>query len=443
MHFRPPRLPRHLLVAGAAWASRAVTALVLLASVRILMDSLGLEHYAVFALLTGLTGWFMLADMGIGVSVQNHISESRARNQTYDDLISASGLLAVLLLFVTVIALYFISPYVGPLLLKNFPFLSEAEKTKLFFLTGALSIGMGVGGIVYKVWYAEQRGYLSNIVPAVAALVGFIGLLLARQTPIEDRLYLNLAAFIAPTAVLPLGALLVQQVKVRRLRRGLEHSGMKLPGTIHRLMKRGLHFWFFAMMAAGVLQIDYIVMSQFLTAHDIAAYYISTKVFGLAFFVYSAILFALWPIFSESIAKREWGLVQRYLKKYLALGLTFMFVCTALLICLMPMAVRMLAPEKNIIIPLGFIILLGVYQMIRVWTDTFAMVLQSTSNLKPFWIYVPIQAILSMVLQWALVPIYGLYGVILGLIASFVFTVIWALPLAVWESYKLYQKPQP
>ena len=348
----------------------------------------------------------------------------------------------MLLLFVTVIALYFISPYVGPLLLKNFPLLSEAEKTKLFFLTGALSIGMGVGGIVYKVWYAEQRGYLSNIVPAVAALVGLIGLLLVRQTPIEDRLYLSLAAFIAPTAVLPLGALLVQQVKVRRLQRGLEHSGIKLPVTIHQLMKRGLHFWFFAMMAAGVLQIDYVVMSQFLAAQDIAAYYISTKVFSLVFFVYSAILFALWPIFAESLAKREWGLVKRYLKKYLALGLTFMFVCTVSLIWLMPIAVGILAPKKNIIIPLAFIILLGAYQMIRVWTDTFAMILQSTSNLKPFWIYVPIQAILSIVLQWGLVPIYGLYGVILGLIASFIFTVTWVLPLAVWESYKLHQQPQ-
>ena len=439
MHFRPPLVPRHLLVVGAAWASRAVTALVLLASVRILMDSLGLENYAVFVLLTGLTGWFMLADMGIGSSVQNHISESRARGQSYDDLISASGLLAVLLLFVTVIALYFISPYVAPLLLKIFPFLSEAEKTKLFFLTGALSIGMGVGGIVYKVWYGEQRGYLSNIVPAIAAVVGLIGLLLVRQTPVENRLFLSLAAFTAPLAVLPLGVLLVQQWRVLRLRRGLEYSGTKLHGTIRRLLKRGLQFWFFAIMAAGVLQIDYIVMSQFLAAHDIAAYYISTKVFGLAFFVYSAILAALWPVFAESIAKHEWGLVQRYLKKYLALGLSFMFVCTVSLIWLMPVAVGILAPKENIIIPFEFILLLGFFHMIRVWTDTFAMVLLSISHMKPFWIYVPIQAILSIVMQWMLVPVYGLYGVALGLIASFIFTVSWALPLATWKNYKLHQ----
>ena len=440
MHFRPPLVPRHLLVVGAAWASRAVTALVLLASVRILMDSLGLENYAVFVLLTGLTGWFMLADMGIGSSVQNHISESRARGQSYDDLISASGLLAVLLLFVMVIALYFISPYVAPLLLKNFPFLSEAEKTKLFFLTGALSIGMGVGGIVYKVWYGEQRGYLSNIVPAIAAVVGLIGLLLVRQTPVENRLLLSLAAFTAPLAVLPLGVLLVQQWRVLRLRRGLEYSGTKLHGTICRLLKRGLQFWFFAIMAAGVLQIDYIVMSQFLAAQDIAAYYISTKVFGLAFFVYSAILAALWPVFAESIAKHEWGLVQRYLRKYLALGLSFMFVCTISLIWLIPVAVGMLAPNENIIIPFGFILLLGFYHMIRVWTDTFAMVLLSINHMRPFWIYVPIQAILSIVLQWILVPLYGLYGVALGLIGSFIFTVSWALPMATLKKYKLEQR---
>lgn len=439
MHFRPPLVPRHLLVVGAAWASRAVTALVLLASVRILMDSLGLENYAVFVLLTGLTGWFMLADMGIGSSVQNHISESRARGQSYDDLIFASGLLAVLFLFVTVIALYFISPYVAPLLLKIFPFLSEAEKTKLFFLTGALSIGMGVGGIVYKIWYGEQKGYLSNIVPAIAAVVGLIGLLLVRQTPVENRLFISLAAFTAPLAVLPLGVLLVQQWRVLRLRRSLEYSRTQFHGTILRLLKRGLQFWFFAIMAAGVLQIDYIVMSQFLVSHDIAAYYISTKVFGLAFFVYSAILAALWPVFAESIAKHEWGLVQRYLRKYLALGLSFMFICTVSLIWLMPVAVEILAPKENIIIPIGFILLLGFYHMIRVWTDTFAMVLLSISHMKPFWIYVPIQAILSIVMQWVLVPVYGLYGVALGLIASFIFTVSWALPLAAWKNYKLRQ----
>lgn len=437
---KSPRLPRHLLVAGSAWASRIVAALLQLASVRILMDNLGMENYAVFVLLTGLLGWFMLADLGLGVCVQNYISESRAKNHPYDDLIVTSGILAVLLLFVTIIGLYFVSPYVAPLLLKKFSFLDEAEKTKLFFLTGVISIGLSVGGIIYKVWYAEQRGYLSNIFPAAAALVGFGGVLLLKQISVEDKLFLNLAVFTAPTAIFPLLALLLQQLKIRR--RSPEHLSMKLPGTILHITKRGLHFWFFAIMSAGVLQIDYIVMSQFLNYHDIAVYNLSTKVFGLVFFIYSAVLMALWPIFSESIAKRDWDLVQRYLKKYLALGLIFMLACTVLFIWLMPVAVGMLAPKEKILVPLGLILLLGVYQMIRIWTDTFAVLLQSISVLTPFWIYVPIQAMLSVVLQWLLAPIYGLYGIVLGLITSFVFTVMWALPLAVRKKYQLHQQEQ-
>lgn len=430
-------IPSHLFVVATAWGSRIVNALIQLASVRVLMGALGTEQYAIFAILTGLTGWFMLADLGIGVSVQNYISESRAKDQPYDDLIAISGLLAVLLMLLMVIALYFLSPYIAPLLLKNFLLLSEGEKTKLFFLTSSFSIGLGVGSIVYKVWYAEQRGYLSNIVPALASLIGFVGLLLVRRVSHEDRLFLSLMVFIVPTAVLPFFALLLQQMKCSH-----KYSRKKMVGTVNKIIKRGVHFWFFAVMSAGVLQIDYIVVSQFLSYHDITVYSLSMKIFGLVSFIYSAVLLALWPVLTEAIARRQWFLVRQYLKKSLIFGFVFIFICTMLLIWLMPIAVGMLAPNGKILIPINFILLVGAYLIVRVWTDTFAMVLQSMSDLKSLSLYVPIQAILSIGLQWSLTPIYGLYGIIFGLIGSFVFTVIWALPLAVQKHYHLHQRTQ-
>lgn len=431
------RIPQHLIVAGSAWLSRIVFAFVQLASIQILIDSLGLESYAIFVLLTGLVGWFMLADFGMGASLQNFISESRAKNQSYDDLIVASGVMALLLSGMTIIALYFMSPYLSILLLKNFTTLSDEQKANLFFLNGSLSIGIGVGGVIYRVWYAEQKGYLSNIIPAIASIIGLVSLLLVRKAPVESRLFLSVMVFLAPTAILPLAALVAQQI-----RRGFNCSAARLSEMAGQIMKRGFHFWTFSIMSAGVLQIDYIVMSQFLSPHDIAAYFIATKIFGLAFFVYSAVLFALWPIFSEAIAKSEWSIVTQYLKKYLLLGIAFILVCTVLLIWLMPVAVGILAKQEGIVIPVGLILLLGLYQMTRVWTDTFAMVLQSMSDLKPFWIYVPFQVILSIGLQWVLAPEYGLYGIVCGLIASFVLTVIWALPLAVRKHYLQNQQVQ-
>jgi len=204
-----------------------------------------------------------------------------------------------------------------------------------------------------------------------------------------------------------------------------------------QVLKRGVRFWLFALMAAGVLQVDYIVMSQFLDSHLITAYSISTKVFGFGFFIYSAILLALWPVLAEHIVRREWDVVKGYLRKYLIFGIAFMIVFTALLMWFMPLAVRILAPKENIVIPAGFILLLGTYQVLRVWADTFSMVLLCMNDLIPLWILVPVQAFISLGLQWVLAPRFGIYGVVWGLSGSFLSTVTWGLPLAVRRNYRL------
>ena len=424
-----------MLVAVSAWVSRIIVALVQLASIRILIDGLGIEHYAIFVLLTGLVGWSLLADMGIGISVQNHISESRAARQSSEDLIYTSAILAVFLMFLTILILYFVSPYVATMLLSKFSSSSELEKTNLFFYTGALSIIASVSGISYKIWYAQQKGYLSNIVPALGSIIGFLCLLVVQESPVENRLFLSLVSFILPSACLPLIAMVMQLINCK-----LKYSEFAFIATVRKLMTRALRFWLFALLATAVLQIDYIVISQFLNASDIAAYYLATKIFGLAFFVYTAVLSAVWPIFAESLANGEWGSVKRYLKKYIVAGIIFMLFCTIVLIWSMPKAVQILAPKANIDIPISLIILLGLYQIIRVWTDTFTVVLQSMSYLRPFWVFVPFQVVVNIGLQWFLVPLYGLHGVVFGLIASFSLTVGWALPLSVYKNYKLHQK---
>ena len=424
------RIHTHHLVAASAWLSRIITAIAQLYSIRILLDFLGIDQYAVFVLLTGLTGWFMLADCGTGVSVQNHISEHRANNQSYDELIAAGGLLAIFFLFVTIVALYFIGPYVAPVLMKQFMFLAIAEKERLFFLSGTIAIATGIGGVSYRIWYAMQKGYLSNFVPAVAAVTSVLALAILKDTASENRLYLGLAAFMAPTALLPVAVLVLQ------IRRSIAVAGRPRRILAGLIMRRAFHFWIFSVLAAGVLQVDYIVIAQFLNSHDIAVYNISTKVFALVFFFYSALLFALWPVIAESIAKGEWGGVWRHTRQSIIFGFLIIIIGTILLIWLMPVAVSFLAPREAIDIPAGFILLLGAYQLIRVWTDTFAMLLQSMNDMAPFWILVPFQVVASVGLQWALVSRFGIYGAVWGLIGSFVLTVAWGLPLAVRRSYQ-------
>lgn len=425
-----PIFPRHLLVAASAWASRIVMAFVQFASIRVLMNGLGIEQYAIFALLAALMGWFMLADMGIGVSLQNHISGRRSRSEPYDDYVVVAVALAAVLLALTIFSLYFFSPYFAPIYLKQFHQIDDAEKARLFFISGSLFIGAALGGISYKIWYAEQKGYFANMLPAVGSLLGYAGIVAVSSSDATDKLLLSLAVFLFPSAALPLGALIVQFLKHFR------NAGTLAPGINSRILKQAINFWFLTLITSMSLQIDYLVISQFLKPEDIVVYNLSTRISWFILFLYVSALTALWPVFSEAIAQGNWTLVKVLTRKYLGIGLTFALTSSLLLIWLMPVAVRILAPHETIVIPIMFILLLGIYQLIRVWSDTFTMILQSMSDLRPLWITGPMQAILSVISQWYLAQTLGLYGIILGNILSFALTAAWLLPRAVQKHYR-------
>jgi O-antigen/teichoic acid export membrane protein len=424
-----PKIPKHLLVASSAWLSKGVAAFSLLATVRILTGSLSLEGYSIFVLLTSLSGWFLLLDLGVGAVVQNKISQLRANNLSYDDVVNAGAWGGVICLVISLTLLWLVSPYAGPTLLKNIHALDEFQKSMLFFMAGTFMVCQGVGGIAYKIWYGQHRGYLSNILVAIASVGGLLGLMTVATIETEIGLELSLAAFLAPTAlfaITPLIWMLITTNRKMRPARLLEKIRLGV-ATI----KSGRRFLLFALMSAGVLQIDYLVISQHLGATDIATYYIYTKVFSLGLFFYTAVLLSLWPVFAECIEKRQWKAVKAYVKKYTMIGITFMGIYTLCLIWFMPDAMHQLAPQTPIAYDLHLIVLLGIYSILRVWTDTHAIVLQSMEDMSQFWIYVPIQAALSFSIQIAAVEIWGLSGIVFALIASYLLTVAWALPARV------------
>ena len=424
-------VPNHLLVASSAWASRIVMAGVQFASIRILISGLGIEQYAVFALLTALMGWFMLADMGLGSSLQNHISGRRAKAELYDDYVVVTLAIAAIFLVLTIIALYFSSPYLAPIYLKAFPQIETPEKVRLIFISGALFIGAALGGISYKIWYAEQKGYLANILPAIASLLGYAGIVAVNESALQDKLVMSLVIFFAPTAAIPLGAITIQMV--RNIKTGIRKITLQIAVKI---MKRAINFWLLTLMTSVALQIDYLVISQFLKPEDIVIYNLSTRISWFVLFIYISVLTALWPVFSEAIVQGRWAMIRGLTSKYLGVGLGFTLATSILMVWLMPKAIKILAPQESIVVPVMFILLLGLYQLLRVWTDTFAMILQSMNDLKPLWIAGSMQALLSIVSQWYLAQWIGFYGIILGNVLSFSLTSAWFLPRAVNEHYK-------
>lgn len=422
-------IPVHIIVAGCAWTSRGITAISQLIIIRMLTDFLNEDMYAVFVLLTGLMGWYMLADMGVGFSLQNYISELRAKQKNYNSYIAMSSICFLIILVVLMTLLLCVSSYIAPCFLKQFAFLNSTEQIILFFTIGAIYIVTSIGFTSYKIWYAEQQGYIAHIVIALSPIISCIGIYIVKNYVMENRLFWSLLMFTLPSAILSICCLLTQLAKIPCKDWSINYS------VLMDLLIRAGGFCGVTVMSVVSVQIDYLILSQYVVSDDIVIYGISGKIFTLVYVIYTSLLASIWPVLTEKIATNDWQPVRMYIKKYLIMGILFIIISTMILSITMPNIVKLISPKYDLNIPTSFIIILGCYQLVRVWSETFSIVLQSMSKFKPLWIWCPIQAIVGIVLQITLTSMYGIYGVVFGLIGSFLLTVAWALPYKVHQLF--------
>jgi len=419
------KIPNHIIVASSAWISKILLAFLQVYMVRLLLLLLGNDNYALFAVLTGLMGWFALSDLGLGISLQNHISEYKSGNKEYSEIVkNVIGIYSILMIL-AMILFYFISGYFSKIILKEFSFIDEEKKRFLFLITGELFIVMNFSSIIYKIWYAELKGYIANIVPVLGYILSVFGIYILgkyKQNFSEPLTYC-IAIFLLPNALITF-ILMLLKLEFKKI---FFYDGLDKK-MIYSVFKKGFNFWFFSIMAAGVLQIDYLVMARYLRSDEIVLYNLLSRIFIFIFFIYSSLLTALWPEISMEIYKSNIEKVKSQIKKYLGIGILYIVTATLLVVLLKDYIVNLLAPGRLIEFPVYLIIIIGFYYLIRVWTDTYTMVLQSVNILKPFWMLVPIQALISLFGQIYFVRMYRLNGILYGLILSFLLTVSWGLP---------------
>jgi O-antigen/teichoic acid export membrane protein len=416
------RAPSVWLVAGGGWIGRGIQVAGQLVVVRILIDALGTAGYGVFAVLASLNAWMLLGDFCIGISLQNHISERRASGAEADDIVLTGTVLALGAAFIMSAAMLLLGPWISALLLDGFAFLTPVQRTLAFYAIAFPGIGTALGGVVYRIWFARHRGYLSNLVPAAGTIIGTSAVWILQHVQSQPEVATATFLYFFPLAILPIIALAAVAASSRR-------GSRFTPALVRPIMSRALRFWLSGLLAAAVLQVDYIVMSRVLGVIDIVTYNVATKLFLLIFFVYTALLLALWPVCSEAIARQEWDKVTAMVRKYIAIGMAFTLVSGLAVALTRHWIVHLLAPGLDTPIPLLVIGLLTFYTVVRVWTDMYGTVLQSMNDLKTLWATAVVQAVLSGTLQTLGARWFGLPGMIIGLISCYLLTAAWTLPL--------------
>ena len=421
-----PLIPTHLVVAASAWVSRIVAAIAQLLVIRALLPFLGSQQYALFSVVTSLVTWFALVEFGVGNSLQNRISVARAEGRERDVAIRSALPLLGILFTISVLVLVLAGPVLQHFLFRRIGNGSSTPVPASAYLLsgiGFVYVVTTLANISYKVFYGEMRGYISNTYITAANVVGLVAVIALRFVDVgAQRLTWSLIAWTTPPALVGLAAAAHVYIK-----HGLGRARVDWSLT-RDLWRRAWRFGGFAAMAAGVLGVDYVVMSQTLAADQIVRYNAASKVYGLIFFLYTALLQATWPVCAEAFGRGDVATVRRMTRESLLAGTAIVALGTAAFAVARNVVIAMLG-APGITLPLGLILTFGAYFLLRVWSDTYAMILMSRDRLRVFWLYIPFQAAISAIGQYLLARRFGVYGILGGLMLSFVCTAVWLLPI--------------
>lgn len=426
------KIPVHWWVIISAWGSRFISIATQLLSIRIIIELIDEKHYAVFVLLSALMNWIIyLLDMGISNHLQNAISTRRANKESYADLIfvsvytlSAIGIFWIIFYFLT-------ASLLSDLYLKEYLLLLQGKASQLLIITEMLFLGAGLGYTIQRIWYAENKGWKANIIQAIGWVGGLPCIYIAYTWFRTHDLLTILVAYYLPLSLLgwfSYGLTLWHAIK----------TGYKT--TLKRsiqLIKDSSGFWILTLLMALSLQIDYFIISQTLDQRITIQYFLVIKIYTVVNFAFSAILSAIWPVCAEAAASNEWYKLRQFSKRYMKLGIGFALCCIIMFLLCKDIAVQILSPGKDLTLPVTMIILLGITQILRIWSDTYSTLLLSLNQHRNLWVIYAVQACFSVIFQWFGAVHFGYIGMITGLILSLLLTSTWSIPYHFYRYLRL------
>lgn len=378
-----------------------------------------------FIILVGLIGWFALSDGGIGYAVQNVVTKKLSTGQSADQEIVCAYSMLLLISTAIVGVLFGFRENIADLLFGKITSVTSEAGAMTFMQSAIVFVAGAAATLSTKVLYSMHRGYVANIASGLSAGVGVL-LLIGGISLASDKVAYAVAALYGPAALIgcALGAF-----QIFKALRSLPAISITVATD---LLKSAKGFFLFYLLAAAVLQIDYLVMSQKVSdSTEIIQYYSLAKVFTLISFFNQAILYAAWPQMTARYTSGAFPEIRAMLRKMVIVSATITLLATLAILFVRNFLLGVIVPGISIEFRPEIIAGFGALALMRCLTDPFAIFLQSIGRMSPLIVCVAIQALLGAGLQWFLSETLGIGGILLALVVAFAATAAWALPYSV------------
>lgn len=420
---------RHVQTTVANWCYRITSAVVQIIGMRLLLMTLGQDRYGVVVILSGILPVFTVFDFGLGNSAQNIISAARAQQRDYGaTLRTVLFILGTLSVGLTAFV-WCLSPFVAPGLLRSAAFISPITACFLVGLAGSLFATQTAFLVVVKVYYAEHRGYIANYVLSGASLASMVSIALiaaGRWTSVG----LALCALYLPTSV----ALLALAVPLFRRLRSVQRM-FSIGQETRLLFSKGMRFGALGLGSLVINRIEFVVLGQVCALQDVVSYKILSSICMFIFMFYSSAQQAIWPICAENAVTHCEADSERRAYRLIFAGWAFAAVAIAGFILMKSLILGFLSPRQPIHLADSSVLLYGCYISVRIWSDTFAMLMQSANRFRLLIGLSMPAGMVGLSAQIFFGKTWGINGLIVGLIIPY--TLVFCVPL--WLGWRRFR----
>ena len=416
------RLRRVTISAAASALAKVASSLVILATVPMLIEHLGVERFGIWITITSLPALLSFSDFGIGNGMLTAISRASGRDDQ-DELrrYVTSGFAATSAIALVLLGAFFVaSAFIPWARILNVQTQSAADELGPSIAVLGIGLAMMIpAGVAGRIQAGLQQSFSASLFQIFGSLLTLAGLLVAVWGGA------GLAMLIACAVGGPLvAALWNSALFFGKWRPDLRPMARFFsPVALRHVAHLGL-LYFILQIALGVgMSTDNIIISHFLGPEAVAQYAVPAKLFGLISIGISMAMNPLWPAYGEASARGDAGWVRRILLRSMALSVIGGLVGLTVLIVAMP-AILQLWVGGRISAPLDLMLALAVWTLIECWSGSVAMYLHGTGVVRLQVYAYSAFAVVCFGVRVAFVANLGLPGIPWGAVAAYGITIL-------------------
>jgi len=398
----------------ASLAARGVDVVIGLAIVPLVLSYVKADRFGLWMALSGFVAFMVMAEFGMGIGLQNALSDCFGRGDRESPRHFVSTALVLLCCMAGVIVA------LAMVLLPALPLAdwirTESEEARQDLLPTAQAVlvvfGLHLPGLLFsRICLGYQRGYWGHLGTALSRIVGFLGVVVCvwfrLGLPLLVLCYAGLPNLVALGGVAVIGA------KYPHLRPSL---GAVRWGAARQIL--GIGIGGAGLQLTNILSngVPALIIANRISTSAVTPYAVTNRIVGLAVYLFMTVLTPLWPAYGEAITRGDWGWVRKTFRRSMRITLVISAPIFLGMILAGRWVVRVWTNDAAAVPGFWLLLACSLVLIPEAFRTPGEVFLAGASRLKSQAIYGLIAAGLGIGAGYMVAPTYGAAGVILAMV---------------------------